>query len=29
MNDGRSYLRNLAIEEAVYRSNEEERFVRV
>ena len=29
MNDGRSYLRNLAIEEAVYRSNDEERFVRV
>ena len=29
VNDGRSYLRNLAVEEAVYRSNDEERFVRV
>jgi predicted dehydrogenase len=29
MNDGRAYLRNLAVEEAIYRSNDEERFVRV
>ncbi len=29
MNDGRAYLRNYAIEEAIYRSNEEERFLRV
>jgi hypothetical protein len=28
-NDGRSYLRNVAIEEAIYRSNHEARFVEV
>jgi predicted dehydrogenase len=26
-NDGRSYLRNIAIEEAIYRSNQEARFI--
>jgi D-apiose dehydrogenase len=26
-NDGRSYLRNIAIEEAIYRANEEARFI--
>jgi D-apiose dehydrogenase len=29
MNSGREYLRTLAIEEAIYRSNEQERFVTV
>lgn len=29
VNSGRDYLRNLAIEEAVYRSNAEERFIRI
>jgi predicted dehydrogenase len=28
VNDGRDYLRNIAIEEAIYRSNEESRFIR-
>ncbi len=28
-NDGRSYLRNIAIEEAIYRANEEARFIKI
>ena len=29
VNDGRAYLRNFAIEEAIYRSNREARFIEV
>ena len=29
VNDGRSYLRNIAIEEAIYRANDEARFIQI